>query len=110
MGTIVRDERIPITSIGDNRQTLRKAVKLRARLRDRGATRFDIEVVDLSMTGFRAETAYRLPKGTMVWITLPGMSGLEAEVAWQTYSRIGCAFRQPLHPAIFEHIVELSRR
>ena len=110
MGTMVHDQRIPVGAIGDNRQTLRKPVKLRARLRDRGAKRFDIDVVDLSITGFRAETAYRLPPGTMVWITLPGMSGLEAEVAWQSYTHIGCAFRQALHPAVFEHIVELSRR
>lgn len=94
--------------LGDNRLALRRAVKLRARLRDRNATRFDISVVDLSPTGFRAETVRTLRPGTLVWITLPGFAGLEAEVAWQVREHVGCAFRQPLHPAVFEHIVELA--
>lgn len=109
MSFAVRDIRASTASAGDNRRTLRKGVKLRARLRDRGATRFDINVVDLSMTGFRAETAYRLHPGTVVWISLPGLAGLEAVVAWQTHEHVGCAFRNPLHPAVFEHIVELGR-
>lgn len=96
--------------LGDNRCALRRAVKLRARLRDRSAARFEIAVIDLSLTGFRAETVNRLRPGTLVWITLPGFAGLEAEVAWQTNEHVGCAFLQPLHPAVFEHIVELSGR
>ena len=97
-----------VVPTGDNRCALRRAVKLRARLRDRSATRFEISVLDLSLTGFRAETLHRVHPGTLVWITLPGFSGLEAQVAWQQNEHIGCAFRQPLHPAVFEHIVELS--
>jgi hypothetical protein len=100
--------RTPGATLGEHRRALRKAVKLRARLRDRNATRFEIRVVDLSPTGFRAETAHSLRPGTIVWITLPGFSGLEAEVAWQTNEHVGCAFRQPLHQAVFEHIVELA--
>ena len=94
----------------ESRRALRKAVRLRARLRDRGATRFAIDVIDLSTTGFRAETAYNLHPGTVVWISLPGLAGLEAIVAWRTHECIGAAFRHPLHPAVFDHIVEMSCR
>ncbi|WP_326523316.1 PilZ domain-containing protein [Sphingomonas sp.] len=88
---------------------LRRAVLLDARVRDRSAARFSIRVVDLSMTGFRAETAFGVRPGTLIWITLPGLQGLEAEVAWHRGEYIGAAFRQPLHPAVFDHIVSLTR-
>jgi hypothetical protein len=42
----------------DSRRSLRRAVKMRAHLRDRGQTRFEIEVTDLSRLGFRAETSF----------------------------------------------------
>lgn len=92
----------------ENRLALRKAVKMRAHLRDRGTTRFEIEVVDLSTTGFRAQTSFTLWPGTTVWLTLPGLAGLEAVVAWRDKYRYGCAFTKPLHPAVFDHIVALG--
>ncbi len=94
----------------DHRRALRKPVKMRAHLRDRGTTRFEIEVVDLSMTGFRAETGFTLWPGTTVWLTLPGLAALESVVAWRDRVRYGCAFRKPLHPAVFDHIVRLGDR
>lgn len=109
MTTATSDSRVPAAATGDNRSTLRRAVRLDARVRDRGAARFAIRVLDLSMTGFRAETAFTIRPGSLVWITLPGLQGLEAEIAWQRGDHIGAAFRTPLHAAVFEHIVELSR-
>jgi len=87
---------------------MREPVKLRATLREGGAVRFEITVIDLSSTGFRGETFHHLRPGALVWITLPGLSGLEAEIAWQRGEYFGCRFRQPLHPAVFEHIVALG--
>ncbi|TPG16665.1 pilus assembly protein PilZ [Sphingomonas koreensis] len=100
--------RAPITPSGDHRRALRKAVKLSAQLRDRGTTKFSIDVVDLSTSGFRAETSFTLYEGNRVWLTLPGLAGLEATVAWRDGYTYGCAFGQPLHPAVFDHIVRLS--
>lgn len=100
---------LPIPSDTEEaRHALRKAVKMRAHLRDRGNTRFEIDVVDLSTTGFRAQTAFTLWPGTTVWLTLPGLAALEAVVAWRDKYRYGCAFAQPLHPAVFDHIVALG--
>lgn len=90
------------------RHALRRAVKLRARLRDRGQTKFEIDIVDLSASGFRAETSYTLWPGTVVWLTLPGLAGLEATVAWRNKFKYGCAFAKPLHPAVLDHIVALG--
>ena len=92
----------------DHRRALRKPVRLKAQLRDRGTAKFEIEVVDLSTTGFRAETGFTLWEGHTVWLTLPGFTSLEASVAWRDGFTYGCAFAQPLHPAVFDHIVRLS--
>lgn len=92
----------------DNRRALRQGVKLPAKLRDRTGARFNIEVVDLSVTGFRAEVVHTLHPGTAVWITIPGLAGLEAEVAWQRQEHVGCSFLQPLHAAVFDHVVKLA--
>ncbi|HEU0066236.1 MAG TPA: pilus assembly protein PilZ [Sphingomonas sp.] len=94
----------------DNRTALRKSVKMRAHLRDRGQTRFEIDVLDLSALGFRAETGFGLWPGTIVWLTLPGLAPMEAVVAWRDKFKYGCAFAKPLHPAVLEHIVALSQR
>jgi hypothetical protein len=110
---MVMEKAVPLPIPGDtdeNRHALRRAVKMRAHLRDRGTTRFEIDVVDLSMTGFRAQTSFTLWPGTTVWLTLPGLAGLEAVVAWRDKSRYGCAFVKPLHPAVFDHIVALGDR
>jgi hypothetical protein len=104
----ISDSRVPDRA-QDNRAALRRSVRLDARVRDRGAGRFAIRVLDLSATGFRGETAFTLPPGSLVWITLPGLQSLEAEIAWQRGEQIGAAFRQPLHPAVFEHIAEMGR-
>ena len=102
---------VDMTDSGDeSRRALRKSVMMRAHLRDRGQTRFEIEVTDLSLSGFRAETGFTLWPGTVVWLTLPGLAGLEAVVAWRDKFKYGCAFAKPLHPAVFDHIVALSQR
>ncbi|HWK34998.1 PilZ domain-containing protein [Sphingomonas sp.] len=91
------------------RATLRKPVRFKARLREGAAVRFDILVHDLSITGLRGETALHLRVGATVWVTLPGLSGLETVVVWRRGDQFGARFVQPLHPAVFEHIVEAGR-
>jgi len=93
----------------DSRGALRKAVSLNAQLRDRGSTKFAIRVIDISTTGFRAECEFRLHEDTLVWLTLPGMAGLQARVAWRDGNFLyGFVFAQPLHEAVFAHIAALG--
>lgn len=94
----------------DKRAALRKPVGLDAQLRDRGASKFAIRVVDISTTGFRAECEFRLYEGALVWLTLPGMAGLEARVAWRDGNFLyGFVFAQPLHEAVLDRIVASGR-
>lgn len=90
----------------DHRRQERLAVTMAARLRDRHSNKYDIRLLDLSVTGFRAEAHYALDPGQIVWLAIPGMQGLEATVAWRHGMEIGCSFRQPLYPPVLDHIVK----
>jgi PilZ domain len=93
-----------LASHHESRQAERLDVTFSAGLREHGTTKFSIKVTDLSVTGFRCETSFTLTTGTRVWLTIPGLSGLEAQVAWRDGFRYGCAFIQPLHQAVLSHI------
>ncbi len=94
-----------VSSDADHRRQERVSVAMPARLRDRHSNKYDVTLLDLSVTGFRAEAHYALDSGQIVWLTIPGMQGLEATVAWRRGQVIGCSFRNPLYPAVLDHIV-----
>lgn len=64
---------------------------------------------DLSPSGFRiaglAQPSLTLPLS----IRIPGMQLLTAKIRWETGNQVGCEFVQPLHVAVFEHLVRKSR-
>ena len=93
----------------DGRVAERKSVGITAQLREFGGTRMDIEVHDLSRTGFLAACVYNVPVGARVYLTLPSFSALEAIVAWRDKKGFGCRFTQPLHPAVFDMIAARHR-
>jgi hypothetical protein len=90
----------------DHRHQQRVPIVLRAILRDRHSNKYHVSLLDLSVTGFRAEAHYSLDAGQIVWLAIPGMQGLEATVAWRRGLEIGCSFRQPLYPPVLDHIVK----
>ncbi|VWX51636.1 PilZ domain-containing protein [Novosphingobium sp. 9U] len=60
---------------------------------------------DLSPGGFRIA---RLPGARAelpLRMRIPGMQLLSAEIRWMRDGAVGCAFAEPLHVAVFEHIV-----
>ncbi|WP_294289530.1 PilZ domain-containing protein [uncultured Sphingomonas sp.] len=95
------------SSHDDSRATTRRSVGVEAKARDRNGSRYKVRVIDLSRTGFKAECVHTLRAGTMIWLSLPGLQSLEAEVAWQRGEFIGAAFHQPLHQAVFDHVTRM---
>lgn len=93
----------------DGRRAERLDVRMKASLRESGCTKFNVDVLDMSVSGFRIETAYSIAPSTRVWLTIPGLAALEAIVAWQDRYRYGCYFVDPLHIAVFDHIVAHHR-
>lgn len=95
----------------EHRRTVRLDVKLNACLREPGsAQKFEVDIIDLSMTGFRFETSFTIKAGSKVFVTIPGMSALEATVAWGRGYVYGAEFNQPLYPAVFDLIAARHKK
>ena len=89
----------------EHRKTMRLDVRFNACLREPGsAQKFEVDVIDLSMTGFRFETSFTIRPGSKVFVTIPGMSTLEATVAWARGYVYGAEFNHSLYPAVFDLI------
>jgi len=95
----------------DARRTMRLDVRLHAGLREPGsAQKFEVEVIDLSMTGMRFETSFTLKPGARVFVTFPGMASIEATVAWARGFIYGAHFDRALYGAVFDHIAARYRK
>lgn len=91
-----------------SRKAERVTLEMGAGLRQRGGTGVAIQIVDLSVDGFRASTHLQLAKGADVWLRLPGLEPQQGRVMWAKGNFIGCAFERPLHPAVLEMVVKKS--
>ena len=101
----------PSTVPDDARYATRLDVRLSAQLRQHGSSgKFSVDVLDLSTTGFRCKTAFKLERGQTLSLALPGFAPLEAQVAWADAYCYGCAFEHPLHIAVYDHIVRQHRK
>ena len=87
----------------------RQNVLIGVKLRRPGETWFTSRISDLSLGGFRLQSFVKLAPGMDLWIMLPGFEGRKAKVLWSRNHEAGCAFERALHPAIFEHILRMSR-
>jgi hypothetical protein len=93
----------------DTRRSQRAAIKARARFREAGANPYEVQIDDLSATGFRMISYTRPRTGTRIWVTLPGLQSLEAVVRRTEGNNHGCEFVLPLHPSVAEHMQSLLR-
>ncbi|BBB12360.1 PilZ domain-containing protein [Sphingopyxis sp. FD7] len=82
----------------------RAPVRGRARYREPGLNPFDVELFDLSSTGFRMVTFFRPQLGKHIWVSLPGLQPLEAIVRRADGNDYGCEFVYPLHPSVAKHL------
>ena len=67
-----------------------------------------VRLEDISEQGFRIAW---LPNGSPdkpLWIRIPGLQVLRANICWHEGRAVGCKFDAPLHIAVFENIVRLA--
>ena len=86
------------------RRAERATVRARARYREAGFNPFDVELFDLSSTGFRMVTFARPQIGKTIWVSLPGLQPLEAVVRRGDGNNYGCEFVRPLYPSVAKHL------
>jgi hypothetical protein len=94
----------------DGRRAQRTDVSARARLREAGVNPFDVDLFDLSATGFRFFSYSPPAVDTRLWVNLPGLQLLEAVVRRVDGTNCGCEFVSPLHPSVTQHIQKKFRK
>ena len=89
----------------EDRCAPRTALRVNAKLRPSGSPGFDVIVYDLSIGGFSCDAVTGMRPGSLCWLTLPGLSALQAEVIWNDGTRVGCAFANLLNEAVLRNLL-----
>ena len=90
------------------RRSPRAPVSLDARLGKGGLDRALCKVVDLSMHGARVQSYTALKQGSTIWLTLPQVGPVAADVVWADDFLAGCQFREPLTPTAYTGLLAIS--
>ena len=64
---------------------------------------------DISQDGFRIAWLTDATTTKPLRIRIPALHMLSAEIRWQRSKAVGCEFSEPLHIAVFEHILRAAR-
>lgn len=93
----------------EDRSAPRIKIEIPAQMRPSGFTGFKVVVRDLSLSGFAAEALTGMKPGTRIWLSLPGLNGLQGEIVWNDGTMVGCSFTNLLNPAVYEAIIQKYR-
>ena len=80
----------------DRRRSTRHPVEMEARVRELGSEGSEARVVNISDTGFMAESTGDFDVGSRVWLILPGRDRASAIVRWTAGNRLGAEFSEPV--------------
>ena len=80
----------------DRRRHVRHPVDIEARVRELGANGVEARILNISESGFMAETDGCFEVGARVWLMLPGRERANALVKWTAGDKIGAEFAEPI--------------
>ena len=80
----------------DRRRSSRHSVELGARMRELGETGMDARIINISESGFMAESDGSFEVGSRVWLMLPGRERANAVVKWTAGAKLGAEFAAPI--------------
>jgi PilZ domain len=89
----------------EDRSAPRVKLNIPASMRPSASSGFKVIVKDLSLSGVACEALTGMGAGTRVWLTLPGLAALQAEIMWNDGTMVGCAFTDLLNAAVLENIL-----
>lgn len=89
----------------EDRCAPRIKIEMPAMLRASGGHPFPVTLSDLSLGGFAATTVCGLRAGSLCWLSVGPLKGLQAEVIWNDGQTLGCAFANLLNPAVLESLL-----
>lgn len=91
------------------RQSARISIQGEVQLRRSGQNNYVVNVFDISREGCRIEFVERPRLDETVWVKFQGLEALEATVCWVEGFSAGAEFVRPIHPAVFDLLVERVR-
>ncbi|MEO5641348.1 MAG: PilZ domain-containing protein [Sphingomicrobium sp.] len=81
---------------GERRQSDRLPVAIEARVRPLGEESSEARILNLSETGFMAQTSTVYEVGSRLWLFLPGRARANAVVRWIAGDKLGAEFSEPI--------------
>ena len=90
------------------RRSARAPVSLDAAVGGLGLGRTLCKVIDVSIHGARLQTYCALKKNSTIWLTLPQVGQVAADVKWADDFAAGCQFVRPLDPEAFDRLLQIS--
>jgi hypothetical protein len=96
MGFSMIKARIAEADRVERRGACRVPVDIEARVRELGDTGTEARILDISETGFMAQSEGRFEVGARVWLILPGRDRANAVVKWIAGDRLGAEFAGPV--------------
>lgn len=81
---------------GERRRSSRLPVEIDARVRELGDNGTEARVLNISETGFMAQSAGSFEVGSRVWLILPGRERANAVVKWTAGDKLGAEFAEPI--------------
>lgn len=89
----------------EDRCAARYDVYIPSILRPSGEAGFKVIVTNLSVAGFACDVVTGMREGARCWLTLPGLSGLQSEIVWNSNGAVGGSFSSLLNEAVLATIV-----
>ena len=80
----------------DRRRSARLSVEIGARVRELGDEGCEAKLVNISETGFMAESDGDFEVGSRIWLILSGRERANALVRWVAGNKIGAEFAEPI--------------
>lgn len=80
----------------ERRRFSRHDVDLEARVRELGETGINARILNISRSGFMAQSEGRFEVGSRVWLMLPGRDRANAVVKWTAGDKLGAEFAEPI--------------
>ena len=90
--SVIRARIGEMPDVQERRRISRHSVELHARVRELGANGVEARVLNISESGFMAETDGSFDIGSRIWLMLPGRDRANAVVKWIAGSKIGAEF------------------
>ena len=80
----------------DRRRQTRLSTDFEARVRELGSEGSEARILNISESGFMAQSAGTFEVGTRVWLILPGRDRANAIVKWIAGDKLGAEFAEPI--------------